>query len=596
MLDKITRSIEQNMDRLKPVDVVIVGGGWTGLLMAKEIAIRTSLSVLVLERGAQVRRDYASTMDELDYLIRLRMMQNLSEETITHRHSVNDRAAPMRQYGAFDPGTGVGGAGEHWGAVSNRYRTEQFTLLSHLKEKYGAANLPEHHMVQDWGFTYDELEPYYWRAEQMMGVCGKAGNLNGALVEGGDPFEGPRSHEFPNPPHKMSYFPTLFRKAALDLGYHPYPIPTATLSQNYRNPDGVERPACMYCGYCSRFGCMIGAKAQPSNTLLPLLKNKTNFSLRTGCSVRRVVHRNGRAEGVTYVDPSGHEMMQPANVVMLASWTMNNPRLLMLSKIGDPYDPATGKGTLGKNLTHAVNQQVQLFFDKPLNLFMGTGGLGYAIGEFAGDPAGLDPSDGIVRGSEIRANTNGEGPISSFGKVPPGEVETNWGSQWKKSSLRWHDKVAQISCEAAHLAYRHNYIDLDPTYTDKFGDALVRLTLDWTNHEKRQKAFLAKRMVALGKAMGAKIGPVLHGTEDHYSIAYYQSTHVQGGAIMGDSPENGVVNSWLQHWRMSNLWVVGGSAFPQNESANPTLTILAVTYRAADAFVERYIKNPGALA
>jgi gluconate 2-dehydrogenase alpha chain len=584
------------MERLKPVDVVIVGGGWTGLLMAKEIATRTSLSVLVLERGAPARQNYASTMDELDYLIRLRMMQNLSDETVTHRHSVTDRAAPVRQYGSFDTGTGVGGAGEHWGAVSNRYRADQFTLLSHFKEKYGAANLPEHLMVQDWGITYDELEPYYWRAEQMMGVCGKAGNLRGTLIEGGDPFEGPRSHEFPNPPHKMSYFVSLFHKAAIDLGYRPYPIATATLSQDYRNPDGVQRPACMYCGYCSRYGCMIGAKAQPSNTLLPLLKNKMNFNLRTGCSVRRVLHRDGSAEGVTYIDSSGKEILQPATVVVLTSWTMNNSRLLLLSEIGEPYDPVTGKGTLGKNLTHTVNQQVQLFCDKPLNLFMGTGGLGFAIGEFAGDPMDLDPSDGILRGSEIRANTNGEGPVSSFGKVPAGEVEENWGSKWKKSALKWHDKVAQISCEAAHLAYRHNFIDLDPTYTDRFGDALVRLTLDWTDHEKRQKAFLAKHMIALGRAMGAKIGPVVHGSEDHYSVVYYQSTHVQGGAIMGDSPDHSVVNPWLQHWRMPNLWVVGGSAFPQNESANPTLTILAVTYRAVDAFVDRYIKNPGALA
>ena len=166
------------MERLKHVDVVIVGGGWTGLLMAKEIASRTSLSVLVLERGAAAH-NYASTMDELDYLIRLRMMQNLADETVTHRHSSKDRAVPVRQYGSFNPGTGVGGAGEHWGAVSNRYRPDQFTLATHLREKYGAERLPENLTVQDWGMTYDELEPYYWRAEQMMGVCGKAGNLRG---------------------------------------------------------------------------------------------------------------------------------------------------------------------------------------------------------------------------------------------------------------------------------------------------------------------------------------------------------------------------------------------------------------------------------
>src|SRR5580765_7652888 len=251
------------MTNLKPVDVAIIGGGWTGLLMAKEITGKTSQSVAVFERGIPRKTaDYAVTMDELDHNIRLRMMQNTAEETITHRHSLKDSAVPVRQYGSFHPGTGVGGAGEHWGGVSNRFLPDQFTLATHLREKFG-SKLPEDLAVQDWGITYDQLEPYYWRAEQLMGVGGKAGNVAGKLIEGGNTLEGPRSHEYPNPPHKMAYMMDLFNKASLDLGYHPYPIPTATLSQSYKNPDGITRPGCLYCGYCSRYGCMIGAKAQP---------------------------------------------------------------------------------------------------------------------------------------------------------------------------------------------------------------------------------------------------------------------------------------------------------------------------------------------
>src|SRR5258706_3243916 len=104
------------MTRLKPVDLVIVGGGWTGLLMAKEIVTRSSLSVVVLERGPARRlADYSTSMDEVDYVIRLRMMQNMAEETITHRHSARDRAVPVRQHGSYHPGTGTGRSGEHWG-------------------------------------------------------------------------------------------------------------------------------------------------------------------------------------------------------------------------------------------------------------------------------------------------------------------------------------------------------------------------------------------------------------------------------------------------------------------------------------------------
>jgi gluconate 2-dehydrogenase alpha chain len=479
--------------------------------------------------------------------------------------------------------------------VSNRFLPEQFILSSHLRQKYGSDRLPENIAVQDWGLTYSELEPYYSRAELMMGVCGKAGNIKGTLMDGGNKFEGYRSIDYPNPPHKMTYFMSLFQQAAVRLGYQPYPIPTATLSQSYVNPDGIHRAACLCCGYCSRYGCMVGAKAQPSTTLLPLLKNKKNFALRAGSWVRRVVHRNGRAEGVSYTDLAGKEFFQPAEMVVLSSWTLNNTRLLLLSGIGDPYDPALNKGTLGKNLTHQVSHGIRLFFDKPLNNFMGAGGLGLGIADFEGD-VNQEEAPGVVVGGAIRATSGGERPISSFGRIPEDKSKPNWGSAWKKAALDWYDRAGEIVAEAAHLAYRQNYMDLDPTYTDKFGDPLIRLTLDWTDHEKRQAAFLTKIETAIGKAMGCQIGGIVRGVRDHYDVTYYQSTHVQGGAVMGESPEHSVVNPWLQHWRMPNLWVTGGATFPQNGSGNPTLTMLAATYRAADAVVDRYIKKPGALA
>ena len=199
------------MQQLKPVNVVIAGGGFVGLTLAKEITQRTSLSVVVLERGhPRKTADYATGMDELDYSLRFRMMQNLAEETATHRHSLRASAVPIRQYGSFQPGTGVGGAGEHWGAIAYRFYPEVFTLASHLREKYGIAAFPENSCVQDWGVTFEDLEPYYWRAEQLIGVGGKAGNLQGKKVDGGNVFEGPRSHEYPLPPHKMPYVATRF--------------------------------------------------------------------------------------------------------------------------------------------------------------------------------------------------------------------------------------------------------------------------------------------------------------------------------------------------------------------------------------------------
>jgi gluconate 2-dehydrogenase alpha chain len=179
------------MKTLPAADVVIIGGGWTGLLMAKELGSRTSLSVVVLERGGPRKtEDYADDMDELDYAIRLRMMQDLSQETVTFRHTLSERALPLRQHGAFAYGAGIGGSGEHWNGQMPRFLPDCFELLSRSTEKYGAKRLPEEHSIQDWGVTYDELEPHYTRVELLVGVSGKAGNLRGRQVEGGNVFEG----------------------------------------------------------------------------------------------------------------------------------------------------------------------------------------------------------------------------------------------------------------------------------------------------------------------------------------------------------------------------------------------------------------------
>jgi gluconate 2-dehydrogenase alpha chain len=584
------------MKRLKPVDVVIVGGGFTGLLMAKEITARTSHSVVILERGpGRKNGQYSAGMDELDYAVRLRMMQNLSDETLTHRHSAKANAVPVRQYGSFQPGTGTGGAGEHWGALSYRFGPEIFSLGSELREKHPGAKATENVTAQDWGVTYDELESNYWRAEQMLGVSGKAGNLRGQKVEGGNVFEASRQHEYPLPPHKTSYAAALFQKTAHDAGYHPYPLPAATLSQAYRNPDGIARAGCAYCGFCTRFGCMIGAKAQPTNTLLPLLEHKKNFSLRAGAQVRRIMHRDGKAEGVSYTDAAtGEEFEQPAGVVILSSWTLNNSRLLLLSKLGEPYDPSTGKGTLGKNLTHQVSANVRFFLDQHLNNFMGAGGLGFGLDDFDG-ANGFDAAAGMLRGGTMRVQSSGEGPLIGFGRIPPDETKAQWGSEWKKAALKWHDKSTQVSFEGGHFPYRHNYMDLDPTYTDKLGDPLIRLTLDWTDHERAQANMAIRVSSELARRMGGKVGEA-RGLGPRYSVTYYQSTHVQGGTIMGASPDQSVVNPWSQHWKVPNLWITGGSTFPQSASGNPTLTILAMTYRAADAMIDRYFKHAGALA
>ena len=586
------------MKSLPPVDVVIIGGGWSGLLMAKELGTRTSLSITVLERGPS--RDsaaYANSMDELDYAIRLHMMQDLSQETVTLRHDSNKRALPLRQHGAFLPGGGVGGSGEHWNAQCPRFVPDSFELLTKTTEKYGATALPDGHAIQDWGITYDELEPFFDRVDKFLGTSGKAGNLRGKLIDGGNIFEGWRSEEYPTPPTKVPYFSALFRDAAKSLGYHPYPAPSATISQAYTNPDGISRGGCTYCGFCARFGCMIGAKAQPTNLLIPIIQEKKNVVLRTGAWVRRILFDSApkpATRGVAYIDDYGEEVFQPAALVVLSSWTFNNTRLLLLSGIGEPYDPASGGGTVGSNLTHQISvPAATAFFNEPLNRFMGSGSAGMLMNDFDGDvfDRGKLP---FLRGGLFSARGYGFQPIGSFGALPT-SVKVTWGSEWKKAAISYYDRVGVIGFTGEHLAYKSNFMDLDPTYKDKLGDPLLRLTLDWRENERNMVDFTTPIAVKIARAMHATEIDPFPGLRS-YDTTRYQSTHVQGGTIMGNSPAHSVVNPYLQHWQLPNLFVLGASTFPQNASANPTPTLLAFVYRTADALVDRYLKNPGPLA
>ncbi len=186
--------------KLPAKDVVIIGLGWTGAILANELTDQ-GLEVVAIERGPW--RDTATSFnigyapDELRYAVRLDLFQRPAQSTVTFRNNDSQTALPVRQFGSFIPGNGVGGAGIHWNGVTWRFNPTDFRLRSHLTERYGASFIADELSIQDWGITYDELEPYYDRFEYLAGISGKAGNLNGVIQNGGNPFEGPRKRDYP---------------------------------------------------------------------------------------------------------------------------------------------------------------------------------------------------------------------------------------------------------------------------------------------------------------------------------------------------------------------------------------------------------------
>jgi gluconate 2-dehydrogenase alpha chain len=584
--------------RLPKKDVVIIGLGWTGAIMAQELT-EEGLEVVAIERGPwrDAPTDFPPTymQDELRYRIRHELFLSPAQNTFTFRNKVGQTALPIRSWGAFMPGNGVGGAGVHWNGEIWRFLPSDFVLKSHLTRRYGAKFLPPDMTIQDWGLTYDELEPYYDRFEYICGASGTAGNIKGTTQEGGNPFEGPRSRPYPTPAQEQPFGYQLFAKAARELGYKPFPQPSANLSTPYQNPLGLRLGACTYCGFCEWFGCANYSKATPQTTILPVLVRKSNFSARTNCEVLKInTDASGkRATGVTFIDSSGEVWEQPAELVILAAFSLFNVQLLLHSGIGRPYDPISQKGVIGRNYTHQTISTAVGFFDHRkynFNPFIASGAIGMCIDEFNGDNFDHGPH-GFVGGGYLGHTQTGARPIETT-PTPPGTPK--WGATWKRAVRDNYLSTVKAGAgvHGSFYAYRDVYLDLDSTYKDRFGRPLMRMTIDLHDNELKQNRYLTDKYAEIIQAMGAREVVKQYRTGPYDSTAY-QTTHLNGGAIMGTDPNTSALNRYLQSWDVPNLFVMGASAFPQNAGYNPTGTVGALAYWAAAAIRNQYLKRPG---
>ncbi|RJG04694.1 GMC family oxidoreductase [Noviherbaspirillum cavernae] len=583
--------------RLPEVDAVLVGVGLVGAMLGRELT-RAGLRVVGLERGEPrfTVPDFQGPQihDELRYSVRKAMMQDNTREAVTFRNNSRQVALPIRRWESFLPGTGLGGAAVHWNGQTYRFQESDFKMRSHTVERYGKNFLADEVTIQDWGVTAAELEPYFDRFEYLLGISGKAGNLKGQKIDGGNPFEDPRAREYPTPPMKEPYGSALFRKAAAGLGYHPYPQPSANLSQPYTNPEGLTLNTCMFCGFCERYGCEHYAKSSPQTVLLPVLLRDKNFTLRSQAQVLRINLDSSRkqATGVTYADGSGHEFVQPARLVIVGAFALNNVRLLLLSGIGKPYDPQTGQGVVGRNYAYQTMSSVQIFFDSKINInpFMRSGANGTVIADFVSDNFDHGPH-GFVGGAYVGEVMSHGRPIE-FHPTPPGTPA--WGAEWKKAVVRHYNHTSVLNVHGSSVATKSNYLDLDPTYKDAWGKPLLRMTFDFPENDLKMSAFITQKALEIGKAMGGQ-QVAGAGRKGPYTVTQYQTTHNTGGTVMGTDPNTSVVNRYLQCWDVHNVFVIGASNFPQNASYNPTGTLGALAYWATDAIVKQYLKSPGPL-
>src|SRR6201987_4278354 len=345
-------------------DVVIVGVGAAGGIIAAELA-KAGMKVIGLERGPRLQTADFEGLDELRYFERQDLRPNIKREPVTWRPNANAHAAPMP---VLNNGNQAGGGTVHYGTLSWRMHEDDFRVRSKTVERYGASAIPDDSSLVDWPVSYAELEPFYDQAEYDLGVSGKAGNLQGKKVDGGNVFEAPRSRDYPMPALLVDQSGLLYEAGAKKLGLHPFPPPRATLSHPYK-----DRLACTYCGFCQSFGCYIGAKSSILVTKLPEADATGNVTIKTGAMCYRINSSGKRVTGVSYYGPDGSDNTIEAEIVVLGTCIYDNTLLLLLSKSDAfPNGLANSSGQVGKHLmAHMMPNVFVGFEDRHVNTYMG---------------------------------------------------------------------------------------------------------------------------------------------------------------------------------------------------------------------------------
>jgi gluconate 2-dehydrogenase alpha chain len=566
-------------------DVVIVGMGAAGGVLAAELG-QAGMKVIGLERGPRLKTaDFQ--LDELRYFQRQDLRPNVKRAPVTWRPNANSKARPTPNQ---NNGNQAGGGTVHYGALSWRLHEGDFRARSQTIERYGAAAIPADSSFTDWPLSYADLEPFYDRAEYELGVSGKAGNLQGQKVAGGNPFESPRRREYPLPPLQVDQAGAIFESGAQKLGYHPFSSPRAIVSRTYQG-----RPACSYCSYCQSFGCFIGAKGSILVTKLPQADATGNFKLVTGAMCYRINSDNsGRATGVSYYGPDGSDNTIEAELVIVAPFIYDNTRLLLLSKTEKfPNGLANSSGQVGKHIMAHIGARVfATFDDRRANIFMGPSAQRHSLDDFNADNfdhGGL----GFIRGAQISVVPADleAGPIGTAMSMPPPPGTPRWGAAYRDFLAKSFTRYVGITAQTENLPYADQTIDLDPDTRDAWGLPAPRITYDWRRpNEQARIDFLFGKLEEIARATGAtKVWRAPTGIGA-------PGAHHEGGTRMGGDPKTSVVNRYGQSWDIPNLFIIGSSTFPtMGAGFNPTLTIQALAYMSADAIVNRYKKSPGPL-
>ena len=500
--------------------VVIIGSGAGGGTLANELC-QKGIKVVVLEAGA--------------------MQSNAS--------FINDEWKSFGQIAWLDPRTTsgnwrvakdfaglpawicktVGGTTTHWAGASLRLEAHEFRARTTYGEIKGAN-------LMDWPLTLKELEPWYAKAEDKMGVT--------------------RTNGIPGLPGNNNF--KVMYAGAKKLGYKEVHTGNMAINSQPRH----DRGRCMQLGFCFQ-GCKSGAKWSTLYTELPKAEATGNMDLRPESHVVRIEHDvAGKISGVVYFDKAGKEQRQLARIVCVAGNSIETPRLLLLSASDMFKDGlANSSGQVGRNYMRHMTGSVYAVFKDPVNFYRGT-----TMAGIIRDESGHDTKRGFAGGYEMETLALGLPFMAAF--LNPGD----WGADfaWYMDN---YANMAGMWLVGEDMPREGNRITLNPNVKDKWGSPAPNVHFD--DHENdiamRNHAFTQGERVY--KAAGAI---------KSFRTPPYPSTHNLGTCRMGASGNDSVCNSFGQTHDVNNLFISDGSQFTTGGAENPTLTIVTLAIRQAD--------------
>ncbi|HUP89220.1 MAG TPA: GMC family oxidoreductase [Longimicrobiales bacterium] len=538
------------------VDFVVVGSGASGGVLAKELSTN-GFSVVVLEQGPW-RQSADFEHDEFGYWMKNALAGEPGSDPVMWRRTDKQNAfAAGANGGGMLWAKGVGGSSVHFTANFWRFHAIDFNERSVLGEISGTG-------FADWPITYKELEPYYTKVDYQIGVSGAPG-----------PFDPPRSRPFPLPPLPVKSSGVLLERGAKKLGYHAQPAPMAIPSRPYNG-----RPACQHCGYCIAYGCEFGAKSSTLVTMIPVAVKTGRCEIRPHSTVARVeTGADGRATAVVYFDRDGKEQRQKAKAFVIAANGAETPRLLLMS--ASPQHPnglANSSGLVGKYLMFNTQSTGHALFEHPLNEYKSV-----QVTRIVHDFYNTDPKRGFYGGGGIDARQM-FGPIffGAFGGPPE---MPRWGSDFKKAMRELYPRYTMVAGHTTSLAMESNNITLDPNMKDRYGRAALRVT--YTDHPDDLKTgeFLRDRAVEMMDAAGAQ-----KTWKDPVGVSS-GTAHLLGTCRMGNDATQSVIDADHRTHDVKNLFLCDGSSFVTSGRGQPTMTIMALAFRAADRISEAARKN-----